>query len=303
MGWVGGCLTPAATKGGGSQLVSVLDLERFVSRLFRVQIGIIAGLALAHIAVLFLYPRIASSTAKSMLSVFDLEQETAVPTFFSAVMLLIAGAAAGVTAVVTARSSRKVALGWLLMSLCLAFVAVDEAAAIHDRLAGSVQQQLGTGGVFFIGWTLPYVAAVVITVALIFPLLQQLDHGTMRRLAVAAALFVFSGLGLEMIQGVILEDRAGPNATFIQAMAQADRSGQPAAWTALVMLEEVGEMAAVALGIRAILLHLVCSLGVKFVHLEQVAVTADERGKLGVVRQPVHMIPAGRHAVTGARAR
>lgn len=233
------------------------DADRVISWLFRLMLGAIAALAFAHLLSGWLTWQVGSRTGRDLLSIFDLEQETSAGTFVSALIISAGSLSAALAASRSWRSTPKLAWGWIMVSLCLAFLAFDEAVAIHDRLAGPIQKLFVTEGVLFIGWVVPYAMLATGAMALIGWLLSPLDGPTKRRLTAAAALYFSAALGLEMVEGLLLQQIGGEGTNFYQAKAKMHGDGDPLIWDVLVTIEEIAEMLGAALGVRAILLHIV----------------------------------------------
>lgn len=190
-------------------------------------------------------------------AVFDLGEENSFGNFFSAMMLAFT---ALISALIAYRHQSQGARLWLIWSfatLALAGMAIDEGAMLHDRLSRPIQERLQTSGVFYIGWTLPYLFLVFAAVFAGLPLLRSLPPRTRIRLIVAAALYVGAAMGMEMIEALLLQRSVPEDMTFRAAIA----SGDPPSWAILVPMEETGEMIAVALALRALLLHLTDDLG------------------------------------------
>lgn len=149
--------------------------------------------------------------------------------------------------------------------MCLAFVAVDEGAGLHDRLSIPLQRWFATSGVFYIGWILPYLVLVALVASRCVPLLLKLPRRTALRLVSAGALYVAAAMGLEMAEALVMYGAAGESV----ALGDSDLYSivRTPLMTGLVTLEEMGEMLAVALLLRALLLHLVGDLGVSAIGL------------------------------------
>ena len=57
--------------------------------------------------------------------------------------------------------------------LLFVFVSMDEALAIHERLNGPVRAALGTGGLFYWAWIIPYGAAAILIALAYIPFFQS----------------------------------------------------------------------------------------------------------------------------------
>lgn len=143
------------------------------------------------------------STAAHGLWFLDATREATIPTFFQALVLLAcAGLAAGIAQ--RLRSRR-----WLLLSAALAFLAVDEAAAIHESTIGPLRRALDAGGILYFTWVVPGALLVAAAVVVFRPLLADLGARERRLAVVAVGIFFAAALGLELPEGLIADHAGG----------------------------------------------------------------------------------------------
>lgn len=174
----------------------------------------------------------------------NVDAENTLPTWLSAVMLLVAAALAGLAARHERRSGGRDSGHWTAMSLIVLVLSVDEIASFHEALAGPLRQALGLSGVFYYGWVVPAVAAVVLLAVVSKRFLWRLSPGLRWRL-IAAALYFGGAVGMEMVSGLF----AG----------EVERGGW--GYTLASTVEETLEMAGVVLLIDTLLLHLTGRVG------------------------------------------
>lgn len=233
-----------------------------VSGVFRVHLLVVGALLAAHVAAKALLLIGGHGHLMGFARVLDLDREESVANFLSGLALFACAAAAALLA--RAEPEARAARGWGIVAACLAFMALDEGAGLHDRLTGPLQAALGTGGVLYLAWVIPYAALAAGVSALVLPLLRSLPRATLLRLVAAGALYVGSAIGMEMVAGSVLSAMSGG-----APVADLDwrEVGRDPRVIAAATLEEVGEMVAVALALRALLLHLVGHLGADAVRL------------------------------------
>lgn len=232
-------------------MVKTIRAEIVASRIFRSHLAVIFVLTFAHSALYLLVPTDGFGYGGA-LGLLDMQQEQSLATVVSALALLAAAICAATLAAANRGSAQRLGLAWSFVALCLAFMAIDEACALHDRLADHGQEALGTQGAFLIGWTLPYLFLAAAVGGAGLTLLRSIPAQTRNRLIVAGGLYVLFALGFEMAEGLLLQHQGGAGAGFVEAMAM----GPPPFWNLLVTIEEAGEMLAVAAAIRALLLHM-----------------------------------------------
>jgi hypothetical protein len=238
---------------------STVELRPATYLLFKLHLLVITLLLLAHLAAHYIVSTLNSKALTHAVSVFNLGYERTLANFFSATMLVFTAMASALVALRHRSQHKPLWLAWLFVTIMIGWLAIDEGAMLHDRLARIVQETLQTSGVFYVGWTLPYLLLVIAVAFVGLPLLRALPRRTRWRMIVAAALYVGAALGMEMIEGALLHGSV-PEGTPLRS-ALDDYPMPPGYWE-LVTIEEVLEMVAVALALRSLLLHLVDDLGV-----------------------------------------
>lgn len=174
-----------------------------------------------------------------LLPLFDFNGEGNLPTLFS--VLLLAGAATllFVLGAVDAHVARR---GWFWLGTVFVFLALDEGAGIHDGLALPLRTLLGTGGVLYFAWVIPYALLAGAVLVTSMPLLRRLPAATRNLFLLAGGLYVGGALGMELIEGYQVTLDGG------------HKRGLFFVWVAI---EESLEMVGLAVFIHALLRHLV----------------------------------------------
>jgi hypothetical protein len=182
-------------------------------------------------------------TVKGLVPLFDLERELNAPSFFSTLLLLTA---AGVTAVIYVLEKRERTaryMMWAVLATGFLYMAFDEAFSVHDRYWGPFARSLFSGvkfsGFFQFAWVvigIPLVAALGLLFA---PFLRSLSTQVRRRFIVAAVVFLFGAIVVEMIS-------AYWSVTV----------GSVVGYKLIAGVEETLEMGGIVLFIRAAMLHL-----------------------------------------------
>lgn len=165
----------------------------------------------------------------------DLDSELSVGTWYSVAQLLVAAAVALVAARTAPRRSLR--RGWAVFAVLMAAASTDEVVKIHEHLAGLMSVTLGVSAWW---WVVPGAIVAAVVVAVLLSLLRELPRSTARRLLVGLGAFVTGALLLEGISGLAYE--TGGRDT--------------AAYAVVSNLEELVEIAGIALVLRALALHL-----------------------------------------------
>lgn len=205
---------------------------------------------LAHIAVLLaclstvfqlLKFGTGHDTLFGLVSLFNLNGEQNIPSFFSALLLSLAAFILATTYSLMRNSLQEPY--WLLLAAGFGFMAVDEAASLHERLVRPMRDLLGhdqSFGVFYFAWVIPAFFIVVILGLCFLRFLTRLDRLTRKAFIVSAMLYLGGALGMEMLGGWY-DEKYGP-----------ENLGYVACFT----IEESLEMAGVIYFIRALLRYL-----------------------------------------------
>jgi hypothetical protein len=134
--------------------------------------------------------------------VLGMDGELNAPTWYSAaVLLLCAGLAAGIAALM--RQRRLPARHWVLMSAVLAFLSLDEAALLHEELSKPLTRSLDLDPERweYWAWVGPYSVAALLLVAAFARFLWRLPATTRWQIVGAGVLYVSGAAGLELIGG------------------------------------------------------------------------------------------------------
>lgn len=176
---------------------------------------------------------------KGLMPLFDLNGERNLPSLFSAGALFLV---AGACALCAKAAPREVRNFWKVTALVFLFLAIDEAAAIHEKIDVLNREYVHLDGTLKRAWIIPYGIGAFVFAVLTFPLLARLPANTRHGLVVAGGLFVTGALGFEILERIAVE-HAGIwiSKGLITSLC--------------VLCEEFLEMFAIALALRTCLLH------------------------------------------------
>jgi hypothetical protein len=176
-----------------------------------------------------------------LVHLFFLGDEGNIPTYFSAVMLLLSALLLAVIAILKKRTGDRYRRYWAALSLAFVYMSIDEAAQFHELMSRPVEELLGhsPGGIFSYAWVIPG-AAIMFLVALLF--LRFVLHlpPKIRLMTFAAgAIFLGGSIGFELIEGRFASLYGGTNLAF----------------SLITTTEETLEMAAVIMWIHTLLTY------------------------------------------------
>jgi len=198
-------------------------------------VGTVANIVIYNIA-----PSSEHELAKLMKR-FDLGHEPSIPNWYSSIALLAASLLLAVVAKAERIAASADSRRWAALSVLALLLAVDEAVMIHEMLDAPLHAWLNTGGPFYFAWVIPYAGIVLVVGGFFVPFLRRLDVKTRRLFEISALMFVMGAIGVELIEGLIVEE-FGVEGGFTSLRL-----------TFAQMIEEALEMFAVVLLIYAIL--------------------------------------------------
>lgn len=216
-------------------LVRFSHSKRATMRVLLVSIAIIHVLNLP--AVWLRYHEVPIRGASYYVALFSVSSEGALPTWYSAVTLLLCAVLLGVIAAV--HRGQAFRAHWSALAVIFGLMSLDEATAIHEMLTAPLRARLHTGGVLFFAWVIPGLVFVAVLAFAYAKFLWSLPRRTSALFLLAGTTYLAGALGMEMAAGLYVETR-----------------GYTFAYGLLGTLEEVLEMGGVALFIYGLLDHL-----------------------------------------------
>jgi hypothetical protein len=205
-----------------------------------VLLWIVMVLSLLNGLLLSLHFYLGDSAPDKLAEYFDFDLEGNIPTFYSAVAVLICSGLLALIARVNWNRPGGKRYYWLGLSVLFLFLALDEAAAIHEEFSDFLEQYMKARGPLYFLWVIPYGIAAAVLAVVYFRFVWGLPKVTRARFIVAGLLFVGGALGVEML-GAIAADRSGYDTVL---------------YTVLYTIEEMLEMLGIVLFIYALLSHL-----------------------------------------------
>ncbi len=184
--------------------------------------------------------------AYSIVRLFDLDQESNLPTAFSVLLLAAASLLLSLVASDKRGKSDPHMRAWTILACGFAVMTLDEFVMMHELLMIPVRALTGWEhfGYFYFAWVIPATGLLVVLAAYFTPFLMHLPAETRMRFVAAGLVFVGGAVGVEMVAGAYVEEHGKKGVEYV----------------GLTMLEEILEMTGVILFIRALLLYLGKSL-------------------------------------------
>ncbi len=134
-------------------------------------------------------------------SLFNLDWEGNVPTYFSSLILLLSSFLLGVIALYKKKEKDSYVLHWAFLSVLFMYLSLDEAVAIHEILNRPLREMYDLGGIFYHASVIPWMILAMIFVAGYFRFWISLRSRSKFFFGVAAAFYTGGAIGLELIGG------------------------------------------------------------------------------------------------------
>jgi hypothetical protein len=134
-------------------------------------------------------------------SVFWLDSEANLPTWYSSTLLLVAAALLFLQFRHSANGRRD--YGWLILSVGFLLMAVDEASQLHDLLTPVARAWFEPRDLLSFGWVIFATPLAALVALYMIPFLLRQPLGTRVIFIVAGLLYVAGAVGMEMLGGRI----------------------------------------------------------------------------------------------------
>lgn len=169
--------------------------------------SLVGILTLAHFASLISIYAFNDAKFFGLVPLFNFDEEANAPSLYSFTSLLLC--AVLLLFIFSAKRQLRApyAWHWLGLALVFAFLAVDEALFLHERIMFPVRNATQASGAFYFAWVIPYgMAALAIAVAYA-KFLFSLSPRARRWFIAAGAVYLSGALGMELVGGVEFEAR------------------------------------------------------------------------------------------------
>ena len=215
----------------------------------RAMLTVIAFLLLSHLVIQLLRFLAGYDFQFGLLRWLDLHEEANLPTWYSALSLLLCSALLGFIAWSHRRLRTGQAAAWSGLAMIFGYLSLDEATMIHETILEPMVVRLSSGGQWTGYWSYPWVIAglalVAIVTALYLRFVIKLPPRTRTLFVVAALLYVGGAIGVELIT----------------ARYDSEYGIARLGYSLWVMLEEGAEMSGVAIFCYSLLEYVTAQFG------------------------------------------
>jgi hypothetical protein len=141
--------------------------------------------------------------AHGLVPLFDLEQESNIPTWYQSALLLLSAGLLAVIATFKKREGDRFTLHWKVLAFAFAFLSADEASGIHELTIAPVESTLQPTGLLYFAWVIPYGILVLVVLAASVRLMAALPAKTRKSFFLAGVLYVGAALVIEMFEAYV----------------------------------------------------------------------------------------------------
>lgn len=142
------------------------------------------------------------SHLRYVLGAFDMDQEISLPTWFSQMVLAIAGFVALMIGLMRRAGKKTYFRHWIAISIILIFMSADEGASLHELAAVPIGNALNTEGtLFYFAWVIAGMAVVLAVAAIFLRFWWKLPKRTRILVFISALVYVSGAIGAEMLGG------------------------------------------------------------------------------------------------------
>lgn len=133
----------------------------------------------------------------SIVRYFSLEHEANLPTYCSALLILIAAFILLIIGKMQPHGSR---FHWQSLSAVMLFLSLDEATSIHETVGNFFGIIFSGKNAFVSNWPLPYSIFCIIVLVFYFPWLQKMPRKLRNGMLLSGFIYVAGALGIEILE-------------------------------------------------------------------------------------------------------
>lgn len=133
------------------------------------------------------------------ISIFDLDQEANIPTFYASAAILLCAVLLALIAIIRRKQAKRDYLYWAGLSAVFLFLSIDEFATIHEYLVKPLRNALHLSGIFYFAWVIPYIVVGFILFLVYLRFLFSLPQKVRNLFIIAGIIYIVGAAGFEMV--------------------------------------------------------------------------------------------------------
>ena len=222
-----------------------MDLILKPDKVARTMAVIVICLVLNHMAIrlleLSLGPDHVSRLLRIYSQMFTVNAEGVIPTMYSTLALLFCSALLTIVGFAEKKKAGTTDyLYWLGLGFIFLCLSMDEAFEIHERISAPLRSTLGTTGLFYHAWVIPYGILAFVFISVYAGFIWRLPSRIKRQFVFAGLIYVTGAIGMELLGGRHTELYGTRNMSYV----------------IFSTIEEIFEMGGIIVFVHAILSHI-----------------------------------------------
>ncbi|MCC9137324.1 hypothetical protein ACFSKU_08025 [Pontibacter silvestris] len=157
-------------------------------------------IALAIVGLFFRF-YIVHNDVYGLVPKFNLDAENTVPAFVSSINLFIAAGILALISLFKKKTKDKYWKQWVILSCLFFLLSLDEAASIHEMMAGRTQVLLNLPGAAYYTGVILFTTIVILFLLYFKNFILMLPHKTRMRFMVAGTVYISGVIGGEALGG------------------------------------------------------------------------------------------------------
>jgi hypothetical protein len=142
-----------------------------------------------------------SKVTRLIIKLFNVNLEANLPTYFSSLILLTNGILLALIAYGSKAKGGKF-WHWIGLSGIFVFLALDEMIQIHEQLRAPMEALLGTTGILYYAWFIPYVIVALLIGIAYFKFMMGLPKNILKLFIISGVIFISGAVVMEAISGM-----------------------------------------------------------------------------------------------------
>lgn len=182
----------------------------------RLLIIILAVLFLANCSVKLLVYFSGHKSIYGLVQLFDFDQEANIPTWFSTILLIIAGFNLSIIYLMERKRKSGQILQWAILAVGFIYMSLDEASSVHEQLTPIVMKLTGVAnrGIFFFSWVIIGSLIVLMLIPFFLKFLFRLPARIRYAFLISGVIYVSGALGMELLGGRYAELHGQENLVY-----------------------------------------------------------------------------------------
>ncbi len=188
---------------------------------------------------------------KIVAKLFYLNWEMTIPTWYASITLFICSALLAIITLAKKTENEKYWLHWALLSLIFAYLSIDDASGIHEKMGKCIP--FNTSGIFYFSWVIVGIPIAFFVLLVFIKFFLNLPENMRFLFLLSGVLFVGGAIGMELVDGWYASINGTDNLVY----------------DLLTTIEETLEMLGVAVFIYSLLSYIKINFGEIVIHFSE----------------------------------